>query len=232
MKRSKMNSPLNHIYIGDVHREFEKLKRICRFWQNHTIIGIGDVGLMLGTDDTLVFPSNFRFFRGNHDNPQICRNHPQYMVDYGIMDGDKSTFYVAGGFSVDANKRVPGVDWWADEQLSREDMEMALQEYSETKPELLVCHEAPYFAHKHLTEKVCEKNPYLMRYSCFDGNATAYLIEEMVKIHKPDEIVCGHWHISLDFVANDVKIRVLNRMELYSRYLPIAPDWLEQVEAN
>lgn len=186
-----MNLSLNDIVIvGDVHGKWPMLKNVCDKYAHKTVLGLGDVGIGF-PGRTPNLPTNFRFFRGNHDNPSVCRAHPQYAVEYGMWNG---LYIVAGADSIDKKWRKEGVDWWADEQLDRESMELALEDYIKAKPDILVCHEAPFRIHQLAKAASCTYDRNNEAWGEPKGNSTAFLLDSMIQAHMPKMLVHGHWH--------------------------------------
>lgn len=181
------------VLIGDVHGKWPMLKNVCDKYKDKIVLGIGDVGIGF-PGRTPVLPENFRYFRGNHDNPPICRAHPQYTVEWGMWNG---VYIVAGADSIDKKWRKDGIDWWPTEQLSREEMDLALEDYTKTKPDILICHEAPFLLHKIQKEASCTYDPNNASWGEPRGNATAFLLDSMLKVHMPKLLVHGHWHNAL-----------------------------------
>jgi predicted phosphodiesterase len=187
-----MNLSRNDIVIiGDVHGKWPMLKNVCDKYAKKTVLGLGDVGIGFVGSREPKLPENFRFFRGNHDNPAVCRAHPQYAVEYGMWNG---LYIVAGADSVDKKWRTEGKDWWADEQLGREEMELALEDYIKTKPDILICHEAPFRIHQIAKAASCTYDRNNEGWGEPRGNSTAFLLDSMIQAHMPKMLVHGHWH--------------------------------------
>ena len=103
--------------ISYIHGKWSEYYKILdKLPKNCLSLQLGDFGYgFAGYPYPKVLPKNHYFFRGNHDNPQICRDHPNYAKDYGMWNG---VFIVAGAHSIDKDQRTPQIDWWPDEQLS------------------------------------------------------------------------------------------------------------------
>jgi predicted phosphodiesterase len=178
------------VVVGDIHGKWPMLNNVCYKYANKTVLGLGDVGIGFpGSKERL--PENFKFFRGNHDNPSVCRSHPQYTVEHGMWNG---LFILAGANSVDQKWRTPHVDWWPDEQLSTDELEKALDAYKKEKPDILVCHEAPFAIHNLHKEACIIHNRDNERWGEPKGNATAFMLDRMIQSHMPKLVIHGHWH--------------------------------------
>lgn len=181
--------------IGDIHGKFTRLDEICNSNPNEEFVGIGDIGL--GFSSIIPpLPPNFKFFRGNHDNPAICKNHPQSIGDWGMYKD--LFFFVAGADSIDKKWRKEGINWWYDEELSTEDLNKVIKDYENIKPSILVSHEAPFCVHNLLKSANDFKHGGdIYGFGPVRGTRTAFALDEMLKIHMPDKIIFGHWHINL-----------------------------------
>lgn len=207
-----MHNLENIVLLGDVHGEWKLVNAICRKFKDKIVLGIGDIGIGFDNHKIPILPSNFCFFRGNHDNPKLSKVNPKYTVDYGMWNG---LYIVAGGDSVDKKMRVENLDWWSDEQLSREDMEKVLDDYCKVKPNILVCHEAPFRFHNLLCSAAVLDVPDRVRWGIPRGNSTAFLLDSMIQYHMPDYLFFGHWHVSVSGKYNNCQYRCLNIGETF-----------------
>lgn len=179
--------------IGDVHGKIPEYLKIRAQYKRS--LQIGDMGLGF---PGISFPhkKGHSFIRGNHDDPEASRSHKSYAKDYGMWEG---IFLVAGADSIDKTYRTPGLSWWADEQLNREDMELMTEEYAKAKPDFVVTHEAPFRLHSFLKEAAAIRDPNTAAWGPSKGNSTAFALDDLFTIHKPKVWVFGHWHCDLTF---------------------------------
>ena len=179
--------------IGDVHGKIPEYLAIRAKYEKS--LQLGDMGIGFRG---VAFPDRpgHQFFRGNHDDPRACRDHPSYAKDFGMHNG---IFIVSGGFSVDAKFREPGVTWWADEELAYDDLQTMVGEYEKEKPSVVISHEAPFRIHPLLKAAAVIRDPDTERWGPPKGNRTAFALDEMLKIHLPDLWIFGHWHVDLSF---------------------------------
>ena len=219
---------MTDIYLlGDIHGDWKTLnKRIQRVGADGGILlQLGDLGLgfpkmklrhgiwqQLGTAadirdpvhgdrfvDRREFAEHFYFIRGNHDNPRECIHHPNYMGNFGHKFG---VFFVSGGASSDRALRQDGVDWWPDEEMSRAQLEMALDIYVELKPEVVISHEAPsglpgsLYTHHSPTSR------------------TSQALGSMLSFHRPKQWFFGHHHKQWIYRAEGTEFRCLNINEM------------------
>lgn len=162
-------------FLGDSHGF---LPDISLFPTDHPTVHVGDLGIGFGIGVDTVFPPNFSFIRGNHDDPSICQNMPTYLGDFGVRE-DLSLGFISGALSKDREKRIAGVDWWENEELSYVQFAETLAIIEQFKPKIIVSHDAPSFLFKH-EASVTRKN-------------LQFLFEH---VHRPQFWVYGHHHYS------------------------------------
>jgi len=192
-------------FLGDVHGEIKPYEYVI----THMLlkggvegmdcsIQLGDMGIGFrnkkALDELPVF-QNHKFIRGNHDNPEECKTHPQYLGDFGF---DKGTgiFFVSGGFSIDWQYRQPDWNWWKNEELTQTQMKTALKLYKETKPKVVASHEGPLSV-----KKLVITNEWKMEH---DSN-TEKLLQNMLDIHRPDFWIFGHHHNRKEFKIQETQ---------------------------
>lgn len=68
---------MKFFFIGDVHGKFNKYIDILKNNNYNISIQVGDFGIGFADIEypTELGSNNF-FIRGNHDNPHVCKNHP------------------------------------------------------------------------------------------------------------------------------------------------------------
>lgn len=148
-------------------------------------IQIGDMGIFDETDiAALPEDSNHRFFRGNHDNPQLCRSHPNYMGDWGYRDKDR-LFWCSGGFSIDWLSRTIGINFWDDEELSYNELMSVINYYADVQPKIMLSHECPTVIKETALSNPGKKDI---------RSRTEMALQTMWEIHQPELWVFGHHH--------------------------------------
>ncbi len=197
------------IFVGDIHGDWEKLTRILDRHPTEEIFQIGDLGLgfpiavNLRTGkpfrtDPKEFPERFRFIRGNHDNPEVCRSYPNYAGDFGYDEATKM-FWMGGAWSIDHNLRTMGVDWWHDEELSAAQCAAAADLYLSVRPDVVVTHTCP--------------STLIPQMGFKDGgpvSSTERTLDLMWAEHKPKRWFFGHWHIMWEEEILGTKFTCLN----------------------
>lgn len=226
-------------FIGDLHGRFKTHKWLIEDMVlpetdyrgfNHRMdcsLQIGDFGLFWKKDipNTLV-AAEHKFFRGNHDNPVLCHQHPNYLGDGGFVP-EMDMFWVAGAYSIDWDSRLDKLKekckeegiklpwlgqciseeatiklflehrdelneldistWWPDEQLSMDKLTELVELYCDSKPKIMVSHDAPTVIRqlKSLTDK--------------PRSRTEAALQTMWRWHKPEIWIFGHFHKRLDY---------------------------------
>ena len=171
------------IFIGDIHGNFPCLNPDPA----KSYLQVGDLGLGFPNHPyPNSFSDNFKFIRGNHDNPEVCRNHPNYLGEYGYKV-EQDLFYLSGAFSVDFKSRTMGIDIWEDEELAWGTLLKATDLYKQIKPRILVAHECPTLVKYELF-----KNHFKMGFR----NRTADALQAMFESHQPELMIFGHYHIN------------------------------------
>jgi hypothetical protein len=194
------------LFIGDNHEQFKTYLYIL-FKMQHKggRIGVdcscqlGDMGIGFPADSEFRKESiswspeidlNYKFLRGNHDDPAECNLHPNYIGDWGYFP-KPDIFFVSGGFSVDYTYRKRYYEengqivWWEDEELKQSEMDKVLKSYAKNKPKIVVSHECPLGV----------KIDFVTNDWKFDYNSrTEKLLHSMFEIHQPDYWIFGHHH--------------------------------------
>jgi len=192
----------NVLFIGDVHGSFKTYEYLL-FKMQHKGGGkgvacslqVGDMGLGFirrGNDgyekDGKTYAPELgpehRFIRGNHDDPAICRSHPNYAGDWKFFK-PPNLFVVGGGFSIDYYWRTPGISWWENEELTNRQKGQMLRFYKQYKPRIVATHECPTVVKKDIVT-----NPDKLK----KISRTEAMLEEMYECHKPEFWIFGHHH--------------------------------------
>jgi len=204
--------------VGDVHGKYGRFNAIMKS-SACPIIQVGDMGVGFVTrlpDGHLAYSNNpshdamvaggHRFIRGNHDNPEVCARHDRWIPD-GTVEriGESTVMLVGGAWSIDRAWRTEGIDWWADEQLSDEQLQRLLELHREKKPDVMITHDAPMtIAHALFLQgthkPICQTR-------------TGHWLDMMLIEHRPRLWVFGHWHASADVVINGCRFVCLNELE-------------------
>jgi hypothetical protein len=185
------------VVIGDVHGSTKTYQKyVRRLPDGQRSLQIGDMGLGFKGVGLHDMGPNHKFFRGNHDAPDKCRSHANYLGDYGFLPED-NIFYLAGAFSIDRAWRIEGQSWWADEELSYDELGKAIDLYRQVKPRFVISHEAPAKSGNVLLADL--QGPYFAAKGGCVNSRTAQALESMLSFHQPEELVFGHYHVDKQF---------------------------------
>lgn len=198
-------------FIGDVHGHWNKYFEICA--NSDKTIQVGDMGMGFGQLTAEYFNHHMDrisgehfFIRGNHDSPDECRRTSYWIPDGDIIDG---IMYIGGASSIDKFYRTPGVDWWADEELSYDELYRIAEKYAKAKPDILVTHECPEFLATHVMIPLVKGNTNF-------PSKTRIVLDEMYAVHRPKIHIFGHWHHNLDYLDAKTGTRFICLNELSS----------------
>lgn len=205
----------NIIFVGDVHATWGKFDDVidkhAALMESDLMIQVGDMGLGFGTQgEPKSFPDSVRFIRGNHDDPEVCRKHPNYLGDYGF-DEENGIFYVSGAWSIDWEYRTPGRDWWFEEQLSDRDLRSMLGLAKEVKDriQIVVSHDCPRFVFDDM-----RKSRKMFRDKAIP-NRTTMALDDLFGIVKPKHWVFGHHHTSYSSRIQGTHFRCVDILETH-----------------
>jgi len=178
-------------FIGDIHGDFGRYNEILTDIADESSFQVGDFGIF-NDKDIFDIPRQHKFIRGNHDNPELCRGHENYLGDWNYFK-KLEMFWLSGGYSIDHEMRTIGLNWWDDEELKYSEMVRAIEKYRESKPRIMVSHEAPTV----IKGEALRANP--IDYG--KGNLrsrTEDALQGMFDIHRPDVWIYGHYHYPVD----------------------------------
>lgn len=170
---------------------------------------LGDVGIGFAFDDFSSLPviDDLFFIRGNHDNPKICKEHPNYLGDFGYIDR-LDMFFISGAWSIDQHHRTEDIDWWADEELSLYQLEKAVILYETVKPKYVISHDAPLDVVKYLIPN---------HYKLGKTNRTQRALDMMWNKcdWRPNHWFFGHYHISRTDFIEKTKVSCIGIKQRY-----------------
>lgn len=180
--------------IGDVHGLWNDYQTVIADCERS--IQLGDFGIGMGQSDywhdrvnDTIGGTGHRFIRGNHDNPNQCPKMLSWIAD-GTVEND--VMFVGGAWSIDADYRTPGYDWWQTEQLSSSEFERVLDTYLTVRPRVMITHDCPtltaYRMFIRTGKRVWGGQPKL--YLTRTGEMLQYMFEQ----HQPEQWYFGHWH--------------------------------------
>lgn len=198
-------------FVGDIHAQWTAYFDWLKIFDKRPSIQLGDFGF--GFDPTIPskWASQHKFIRGNHDDPTLCRAHPNYLGEYGITD--EGIFYVSGAFSRDIAARKArmlqggATEWWKDEEIAQEYFEEILAFYLRTRPAIVCSHDCPSNFRDTIDFMYSTAK---MRNRTSDG-----LLSAMFNEYKPDIWIFGHYHDSFDTAFKDTRFKGLAELEVF-----------------
>ncbi len=189
--------------IGDIHGKFDKYFGALKYFNIESSIQIGDMGIGFPKHRFLEkWNLNHRFIRGNHDNPEIIKNHPNFLGDFGFLQKE-NIYYISGGYSIDYKQRTIGYDWWKDEELSKENFKIVKSEISKHKPKIIISHDGPL--------SVIKK---MFSYPNYFQNKTTVNLDVILSKFQPEMWIFGHHHRSTQLKINNTLFICLQELEI------------------
>lgn len=199
--------------IGDVHGKADSYQKIVRrLPEGEASIQVGDMGIGFPGVGLHKMPDHHKWFRGNHDNPEKCRQTTNYLGDYGYLP-EYDLFWLAGAFSIDRAWRIEGTSWWNDEELSFDDLYKAADLYDQVKPKYVLTHECPSSIGIALLAEL--QGPYFAaKGDCCDSR-TSQALEALFQSHQPKEWVFGHYHVDKQLMSKGTLFTCVSELSTY-----------------
>jgi hypothetical protein len=114
-----------------------------------------------------------------------------------MMLGGVSFFYLRGAYSIDRDKRILGVSYWDQEEISYPTAMAAMDLYEAVKPRIVLSHDCPSCVAARMGIPVSERN------------ATRTLLQSLFEIHQPSLWIYGHHHRDFTVELNGTEFRCL-----------------------
>ena len=204
---------MNLFFIGDVHGSIQNyLRLLAALPSGSRSIAVGD--LYIGRPGILLpeLKPVHKFIRGNHDSPQMCREHANFLGEHGFLEED-NLFYLGGGRS--ANWRVVqnSCYFYKDEELSEAELARAITIYKESCPRIVVSHEAPCDAARKVLEGL-HGNYYSAKRDAIEHSRTSLALQQMLDAHQPEVWFFGHFHVRRELIIGRTLFRCLAELEV------------------
>lgn len=194
------------VFIGDTHGQFEVLPHILKDVPiDATVIQVGDFGIWPQTKHKWMrlgcLNKPLYFIDGNHEYfPWLRDIHEPTEVWPGAIYVPRGTVlnlegmnigFMGGGASVDKNFRRNGVDWFYDEDITREEFER-LHSYSGSL-DIMVTHTPP----DNIVREMFGPPP--AQYGLPPGwrDPSAIAVEQLWNKFGRPWLICGHMHKSV-----------------------------------
>ena len=173
-------------FIGDCHGKLGEYLNLVQ-GLNTSSIQLGDMGLgfsEMRTGEALPRMENHRFLRGNHDDPHQCRQHSNYLGEWGYLQ-DLDLLFVSGARSLDKDWRVEGMSWWPEEELPYATLLDIVLMFGTLQPTIVASHEAPVDVFGEL-----------FKYRHIERSRTSAALGTALAKHAPEYWICAHHHRS------------------------------------
>lgn len=193
--------------IGDTHGNLRMYKQIIEGCDRS--IHVGDFGVGFSNQawhdkaNKLIATGDHHFIRGNHDDPQKCKEMINYVPDGKIIN---DIMLVGGAWSIDHHIRTEGLNWWSDEEISIKEFDRILEQYAITKPRVMITHDCPNDAAQQL---FIDSGASLFPGQPLIKTRTGSYLQAMFEIHQPEQWYFGHWHMTTGKVINGTKFQCL-----------------------
>lgn len=212
--------------LGDLHGEWQRLHTIRNMVDaDDVLIQVGDFGMYPHTLKELAalfpdgFPCKVLVVDGNHEDFNIINAWPKdtltefhknfFYVPRGyVMELDNQLVgFLGGAESVDKAWRTPGIDWFAEERVSQDDVDLLVRNINQRPLDILITHSPPEFVNR--------ANFPLLREEDW-GLPLGWIDESAWKISKaywatrPKTMYCGHMHKAV--LHGNVRILDINEI--------------------
>lgn len=195
--------------IGDIHGKLPEYADIIKDCTSS--VQVGDFGWGFFNDlgeewaNALHRDGRHRFIRGNHDDPQKCRDVAVGWIEDGAASSD--IMYIGGAWSIDYWRRTIGISWWPDEELSDSEFRRIEHEFVQAAPRIVVTHDAPHnVAHSMFFDTGLETGGHRT-------SRTAMALQYMFEQHQPDLWVFGHWHHTTNMTIEGTRFQCLAELD-------------------
>jgi hypothetical protein len=182
-------------FVGDLHGRAD-VHRLLML-SNRSTFQLGDCGYsygyLNGHDAEL-----HKVLLGNHENYRVLRGlRPgNILPDYGTTF-DGAVGFVRGAWSIDKAARTPGVDWFAEEELSYAELNAAADVLADAKPPIMASHDCPASVFADL-KRGEDPGPFgaVQR-----RTRTGEALDEVLRRCKPTVWLFGHHHLTKVFTV-------------------------------
>lgn len=198
-------------FIGDVHGKYGRYKTILAD-SPYPTIQVGDMGVgfrrwphgepSANPPFDQMKAGDHRFIRGNHDNPDVCRRHPQCIADGTVQD---DVMFVGGALSIDASMRYEDFSWWRDEELSYPELMAIIELFAVARPRIMVTHECPELIAEMIIGRIPDLRGGRIKMDPRFASRTRVAFQNMFEMHQPEIWIFGHYHVWFDENINGTR---------------------------
>lgn len=185
--------------IGDIHGLHDRYRQIIRDCTHS--VQVGDFCGNLKVLDR-VNGEKHRILLGNHDNYDTAKYWPHFLGDYGLGRlNSVDFFYIRGAFSIDWQKSKlleelgHPKQYWEEEQISPEIMDLCLTDYKRYKPDFVITHDCPVQIARTFPTDMLKKYGFdPATHTC----RTQELLQSCFETYQPSLWIFGHFHQHID----------------------------------
>jgi hypothetical protein len=213
--------------LGDIHGFWKILDRLAEhLGPDDTVVQVGDFGVNSEFDtkeytDYIFENINYKliFIDGNHEHFQtIGRWHKNQLTEISpnvfyaprglVMELHGNLVgFLGGAESVDKAWRTPGYDWFPEESVQQEDVDLLIQNVDGRQLDILFTHSPPQFVNAANFPPLREED-WGLPLGWIDESA--WKVSKAYWALKPKKVYCGHMHK----VVNHDNVRILDINEV------------------
>lgn len=191
--------------IGDVHGQCGGRTYVSLTDKFSPTVQLGDLDISPYHYLADVDSAQHRVLLGNHEDFPSAQEWPHFLPRWGsAVLGGLDCFFISGAFSIDRDLRLPGRDWFEEEELTREQAEQCFKDFNAlpSRPQLLLSHTAPAF----LSEILCREQGW----TSYHASRTDQLLQaiwESESCKLPLWWFFGHHHVAREFKCGSFTFR-------------------------
>jgi len=190
--------------IGDVHAFYNQYLPLAE--QAEYSVQLGDMGFHYGELDKLD-PTRHRFVPGNHDNYDKLPPHA-FQSDWGqVSMGGIDFLYIRGAYSIDKARRLLGVSWWEQEQITWESGIQLMETIQVLQPKYILSHDCPGICMDRMGKEMY-----------FGQSITSQILDAVLQYWQPDVWIFGHHHKDWTDTLGKTRfvcLNILSHLDLY-----------------
>ncbi len=195
--------------IGDSHCKITKYIPIIRTCKES--IQVGDFGFQKEWDwlssVSNILTLNHKINMGNHDFIPYVNTHPHSLGNWSY---ERGIFTVRGAQSIDIHKRIEGLDWFSNEELTYSEINEVFDNWERVKPEIVVTHDCP----AKVADTLFGMPTTGINKEIFKSS-TREMLQALLEIHQPEMWIFGHHHQSKDQIIENTRFICLGELEYF-----------------
>lgn len=216
------------LVVGDVHGKYNEYYNLVKDARSSFQVGdfgFGQAWTNLSYSD--LNPAMHRVGQGNHDPHDLLRCDVKHWTGrYGPVKVDgHNIFWIGGALSIDMVYRVGEwmsngrsiKTWWANEELSYQEMKDCEKRWKNKKPQIVFSHTAPSsIILNHFNGNKGANIMDAYGWGSDYTDITSQFLEHLWGIHQPDLWIFGHFHKPWNQTINGTEFRCLAELETFN----------------